>query len=148
LGSRGQCREVVWAYNPNLPCNNNGTMPPNARADAAHYKLALASLSPQNVAAIKSALAGLRPVGISIPAYTSWYSSPETTRAGRGGGGSPSLECPAGAAAPAPARPRMPPARQGGGRRPADAPPAAPRRRQAGAACARRPEGPGRQTAR
>jgi hypothetical protein len=83
LNARGQCREAVWPYNPNLPCNNNGTMPANARTDAAHYKLALASLSPQNVAALKGALAGLRPVGISIPVYNSWYSSPETRRSGR-----------------------------------------------------------------
>ena len=39
LSSRGQCREVVWPYNPNPPCNHNGVMPPNARADAANYKL-------------------------------------------------------------------------------------------------------------
>ena len=83
LRSRGECREVIWPYNPNLPCNNNGTMPANARSDAASYKLALVALSSKNVAAIKGALTSRRAVGISIPVYKSWYTSPETKRSGR-----------------------------------------------------------------
>jgi C1A family cysteine protease len=83
LSSRGQCRAAVWPYNPNPPCNNNGVMPANARADALNYKLSLVALTATNVAAIKSALSGRRPVGISIPVYNSWYLSPETKRSGR-----------------------------------------------------------------
>jgi C1A family cysteine protease len=83
LKSRGQCRELVWPYNPNPPCNNNGVMPANARSDAAHYKVTLAAVPATNVASIKGALAGRRPVGVSIPVYNSWYLSPETKRSGR-----------------------------------------------------------------
>ena len=83
LAARGQCREIVWGYNPNLPCNGNGVMPANARADAAARKLALAPVAPKNVAAIKAALATRRPVGFSIPVYTSWYRSAEVQRSGR-----------------------------------------------------------------
>ncbi|HUO08906.1 MAG TPA: C1 family peptidase [Phycisphaerae bacterium] len=83
LASRGQCREVIWPYNPNLPCNNNGVMPANARRDAAAYKVALSPLNPKDVLALKSALAARKPVGISIPVFNSWYTSPETKRSGR-----------------------------------------------------------------
>lgn len=83
LGQRGQCREVVWPYNPNLPCNNNGIMPGNARTDAAARKLGVGSLVPTNVAAIKAALATRRPVGFSIPVYSSWFRSAEVQRSGR-----------------------------------------------------------------
>jgi C1A family cysteine protease len=84
LGSRGECREVVWPYNPNLPCNNNGVMPSNARTDAANYKVTLTAINPPtNVNSIKSYLSVRRPVGISIPVFNSWYSSAETKRSGR-----------------------------------------------------------------
>lgn len=83
LSGRGQCRETVWPYNPNPPCNNNGTLPSNARSDAAGFKLGLHSLTPTSVSSLKSALAQGRPVGISIPVYNSWYSSAETRRSGR-----------------------------------------------------------------
>jgi C1A family cysteine protease len=84
LSSRGECREIVWPYNPNLPCNNNGVMPRNARTDAANYKVALASINPAtNVNSIKSYLSVRRPVGVSIPVFNSWYSSAETKRSGR-----------------------------------------------------------------
>jgi C1A family cysteine protease len=84
LGSRGECREIVWPYNPNLPCNNNGVMPSNARTDAANYKVALVAINPPtNVNSIKSYLSVRRPVGVSIPVFNSWYISPETKRSGR-----------------------------------------------------------------
>ena len=83
LGNLGQCRESIWGYNPNLPCNNNGTRPANARTDAANYKLATILLNPKDVNAIKSALAGGSVVGFSIPVWNSWYSSAETRRSGR-----------------------------------------------------------------
>jgi hypothetical protein len=83
VGSRGLCREVVWAYNPNLPCNENGVMPESARTDAARFSLALVAVEATNVNSIKTALADQRPVGISIPVYNSWYLNPETQRSGR-----------------------------------------------------------------
>ena len=83
LATRGQCRESIWPYNPNPPCNNNGVMPANARADALNYRISLAALTATNVPGMKAALAGQKPVGISIPVYNSWYQSPETERSGR-----------------------------------------------------------------
>jgi hypothetical protein len=83
LNNLGQCRESVWSYNPNLPCNNNGTRPSNARNDAAGHKLPTIILSPKDVTAIKSALSGGSVVGFSIPVWNSWYSSAETRRSGR-----------------------------------------------------------------
>lgn len=83
LNNLGECRESVWAYNPNLPCNNNGVRPANARADAANYRLQTILLNPKDVNAIKSALAGGSVVGFSIPVWNSWYSSAETRRSGR-----------------------------------------------------------------
>jgi C1A family cysteine protease len=84
LKNHGQCREAVWPYNPNPPCNNNGVMPPNARTDAAGFKLSLDAVTPaQDVATIKAMLADRRPVGITIPVYNSWLQSPETRRSGR-----------------------------------------------------------------
>jgi hypothetical protein len=83
LGTLGQCREGIWSYNPNLPCNNNGVEPSNARADAALHKQATIILNPKDVNAIKSALAGGSVVGFSIPVWNSWYASAETRRSGR-----------------------------------------------------------------
>jgi hypothetical protein len=83
LANHGECREIVWPYNPNLPCNNNGTMPPNARPYALNYRPTFTALTPRSVPAIKAALAGRRPVGISVPVDNSWYTSPETKRSGR-----------------------------------------------------------------
>jgi hypothetical protein len=83
LANRGQCREVIWPYNPNLPCNNNGVMPATARPDALHYRLNLTALTPKNAALIRSALGSRRPVGISIPVFNSWYLSAATRRSGQ-----------------------------------------------------------------
>jgi C1A family cysteine protease len=83
LGNLGQCLEQAWSYNPNPPCNNNGTEPASARTDAANHTLATVVLDPRNVTAIKTALATGCVVGFSIPVYNSWYQSSETARTGR-----------------------------------------------------------------
>jgi len=83
LGTKGQCLEITWPYNPNLPCNKNGVLPPDADSEAAEYPTSLVPVVSTDVAAIKAALADRRPVGISIPVYNSWYLNPETQRSGR-----------------------------------------------------------------
>ena len=83
LMNRGQCRELIWPYNPNLPCNNNGVMPATARPDALHYRLNLTALTPKNAGLIRSTLSTRRPVGISFPVYNSWYLSPAVRQTGR-----------------------------------------------------------------
>jgi C1A family cysteine protease len=83
LRDRGQCRELVWPYNPNPPCNNHGTRPANARSDALRYRLNTLSVPPRNVQTYKSHMYKRRPVGLSIPVYDSWYLSSETRRSGR-----------------------------------------------------------------
>lgn len=79
----GQCRERVWPYNPNPPCNNHGALPGNARADAANFRVATQALNPQNVPGIKAALASGRVVTFSIPVYNSWFQSAATRSTGR-----------------------------------------------------------------
>ena len=83
LGSKGQCLEATWKYNPNDQCNNHGALPGGATAEAANHKLGLVALNPQDVLGIKTALASGRPAGISIPVYNSWYQSPATRSSGR-----------------------------------------------------------------
>jgi C1A family cysteine protease len=79
----GECRETVWPYNPNLPCNQGGPVPNKADQDAAKYKLQLQQLNPKDVAGIKAVLASGRPVAISIPVWQSWYASADTFATGR-----------------------------------------------------------------
>jgi hypothetical protein len=83
LGNLGQCGEDVWAYNGNLPCNNNGVEPATARTSAAPHKLATVILDPRRVDDIKTALFNGSVVAFSIPVYNSWYQSGETARTGR-----------------------------------------------------------------
>lgn len=83
LASRGQCREQVWPYNPNLPCNNHGALPPQARPDGLNNRLATLSVPARSVADYKLHMSKQRPVTISIPVYDSWYRSAETRRSGR-----------------------------------------------------------------
>ena len=64
LKTLGQCPESTWHYNSALPCNGNGTQPPNARSAAAARKLTLRTLPRNNVGAIKAALAGGSAVGL------------------------------------------------------------------------------------
>ena len=83
LGTLGQCREQVWPYNGNPPCNNNGTEPDTAVPDAAGHKLPTVVLSPRDVDGIKTAIFNGSVVAFSIPVYNSWYQSAETARTGR-----------------------------------------------------------------
>jgi C1A family cysteine protease len=83
LRDRGQCREVIWPYDPNPPCNNHGTRPAQARADGLNYRLATIAVPPRDVLAFKTHLFNQRPVTLSIPVYNSWYQSAETRRSGR-----------------------------------------------------------------
>lgn len=71
----GVCRESVWPYNMNLPCNNNGAEPPGARTDAASYQAAMTVFNPHDVSTAKATLAAGMAVGLSIPVYNSWYTS-------------------------------------------------------------------------
>jgi C1A family cysteine protease len=83
LASKGQCTEHTWAYNPTATCNDHGGVPAGATAEATRHTIALTALNPQDVVAIKTALASGRPAGISIPVFNSWYESPATERTGR-----------------------------------------------------------------
>src|SRR5262249_4674161 len=83
LLNRGQCREVGWQYNPNLPCNNHGPLPAGARPDGLNYRLRTLAVPPRSVLAYKSNMARQRPVTISIPVYRSWYQSAATRITGR-----------------------------------------------------------------
>lgn len=82
LSSIGECREVVWPYNPSGPCNNNGTLPGNALADAANFKVQSIILNQNDVNAIKTALFGGSCVSFSIPVYNSWYQNAATYQSG------------------------------------------------------------------
>jgi C1A family cysteine protease len=83
LRNRGQCREVVWPYNPSSACNAHGALPAQARPDGLTYRLTTIQVSARNVAAYRSHMALQRPVTLSIPVYDSWYRSAETRRSGR-----------------------------------------------------------------
>lgn len=83
LNSAGQARESIWAYNPALPCNNNGVEPGTAAADAAAHRLQTIVLNPKDVGAIKAALANGSVVGFSVPCYSSWLNSAVTRNTGR-----------------------------------------------------------------
>jgi C1A family cysteine protease len=83
LANRGQCLESIWPYDPNPPCNNHGAIPQNARPNGLNYRFQLVAIPARDVQAIKTALVGKKPVGISIPVYNSWYQSSETKRTGR-----------------------------------------------------------------
>jgi len=83
LRRRGQCREAVWPYDPNPPCNNHGARPAQARPEGLGYRLETYEVAARNVAAYKAELARERPVTLSIPVYNSWYESAETRRSGR-----------------------------------------------------------------
>jgi hypothetical protein len=83
LATSGQCMEKTWPYNPNDSCNDHGALPKSANADGAKHKISLTGLNPHDIVSIKTAVAGRRPVGVSIPVYVSWYQSPTTERTGR-----------------------------------------------------------------
>jgi hypothetical protein len=83
LRDRGQCLESIWPYNPNLPCNNHGALPPTARPNGLEYRLDTVAVAARSVAAYKTQLEQQRPVTVSIPVYDSWYRSNEVRRSGR-----------------------------------------------------------------
>jgi C1A family cysteine protease len=83
LRMRGECREHIWPYNANPPCNNHGVRPAQARPDGLNYRLETIPVPTRSVAAYKSHLAQGRPVTLSIPVWRSWYQSAETRRSGR-----------------------------------------------------------------
>jgi C1A family cysteine protease len=83
LRTRGQCREIVWRYNPSSSCNAHGALPARARPDGLSYRLDAIQVSPRSVAAYKYQMSLQRPVTLSIPVYNSWYLSAETRRSGR-----------------------------------------------------------------
>ncbi|WP_310388139.1 C1 family peptidase [Roseateles sp.] len=83
LASRGQCREVVWAYRNALPCNNHGARPAGARPDGLTNRLATLAVPTRNVLAYKTHMSKQRPIGLSIPVYNSWYQSAATRQTGR-----------------------------------------------------------------
>jgi hypothetical protein len=75
LNNLGQCPEQFWAYNPNLPCNNNGTEPSNARAFARNFPGRGQMLDPNDVNGLKVSLVNQSVVAFCIPTFNSWYSS-------------------------------------------------------------------------
>lgn len=83
LLNRGQCREVIWPYNPNLPCNNHGARPAAARPDGLNYRLQTLAVPARNVLAYKTNMGRQRPVTLSFPVYRSWYQSAATRLSGR-----------------------------------------------------------------
>jgi C1A family cysteine protease len=83
LRDRGECRESIWPYDPNPPCNNHGARPAQARPDGLNHRLNAYAVSTRNVAAYKTELARQRPVTLSFAVYNSWHQSAETRRSGR-----------------------------------------------------------------
>ncbi|MFL5734231.1 MAG: C1 family peptidase [Chloroflexia bacterium] len=83
LQTRGECPETIWPYNPNLPCNNHGPRPAQARPMGINSRLTTLLVPARNVQAYKTHMSQRRPVTMSIPVYDSWYYSAETRRSGR-----------------------------------------------------------------
>lgn len=83
LRDGGQCRESIWPYDPTLPCNDQGTLPPTATADGLNYRLQTFAVDEQSVPAYKAQLVRAWPVAMAIPTYDSWYLSNEVRRSGR-----------------------------------------------------------------
>jgi hypothetical protein len=83
LRDRGQCLESIWLYDPTGPCDDQGTLPADARSNGLEYRLETIAVAARNVAAYRAHLAKRRPVTFSIPVYDSWYRSNEVRRSGR-----------------------------------------------------------------
>lgn len=79
IGTLGQCLEADWAYNPALPCNDNGVEPANARVKAGFRKATPLILNAQDVVGAKRCLSEGKLVGVSIPVWDSWYRSGSPT---------------------------------------------------------------------
>lgn len=83
ISNKGQCREGVWSYNPNMPCVQQYGKPSNADADAANFKSTFFFINQNDIGALKQALSSGRIIPFSIPVFNSWYQSTETYRTGR-----------------------------------------------------------------
>jgi C1A family cysteine protease len=83
ISNKGQCREGVWSYNPNLPCAQPYGKPSNADSDATSFKNTFLVINQNNIVALKQTLSSGRIIPFSIPVYDSWYKSSETYRTGR-----------------------------------------------------------------
>jgi Papain family cysteine protease len=83
ISNKGQCREGVWSYNPNLPCVQRYGKPSNADNDASFFKNTFFFINQNDISALRQTLSSGRIVPFSIPVYNSWYQSAETYRTGR-----------------------------------------------------------------
>jgi C1A family cysteine protease len=83
LRDSGQCRESVWPYDPNLPCDDHGTPPATAGSDGLDYQLHIVAVEEQDVPTYKAQLAKAWPVAVAIPTYDSWFRNEEVRRSGR-----------------------------------------------------------------
>ncbi len=79
----GQCRETTWSYNPSLPCVQQYGEPAGVDALAAAHRNPYIRINPNNVYALKIALANGRVIPFSIPVFDSWYESEDTRLTGR-----------------------------------------------------------------
>ena len=83
LLDRGQCRESIWPYDPNLPCNDPGTPPSTARPDGLDYQLQIIAVDEGSVPTFKAQLDKAWPIAVAIPTYDSWFRNEEVRRSGR-----------------------------------------------------------------
>jgi hypothetical protein len=83
LNGLGQCPDNIWAYNPNPPCNNNGTEPKNARGFARSFPARGEMLGPKDVNGIRGALFDQSVVALSFPVFISWQYSAAVRLSGR-----------------------------------------------------------------
>jgi len=83
ISNKGQCREGVWSYNPNMPCVQQYGKPSNADGDAANFKNTFFFINQNDIGALRQALSSGRIIPFSIPVFDSWYQSAETYRTGR-----------------------------------------------------------------
>lgn len=83
ISNKGQCREGVWSYNPNIPCVQLHGKPSNADADAHNFKNTFFFINQNDIGTLKQALSSGRIIPFSVPVFNSWYQSTETYRTGR-----------------------------------------------------------------
>lgn len=83
ISNKGQCREGIWSYNPNMPCVQQYGKPSNADTDAASFKNTFFFINQNDIGALKQTLSSGRIIPFSVPVYNSWYKSAETYRTGR-----------------------------------------------------------------
>jgi hypothetical protein len=83
IHNRGQCAQNIWAYNPNAPCNNNGTEPPLARTIARGWRANGQMIAQNDVNILKAALLDQSVVAVCIPVFDSWFLSPTSRNTGQ-----------------------------------------------------------------